>query len=568
MTSSTRPAKHLLTRLSSNARRLATIASLAIAFASTAAFAQTGYTITGGMSNFDCGNHCDEPCDEFEVEIEGIHPEDVVHTYHNSNYGAPTVTLSPDGGSTIVDYRNPQHMTAVGAIEHFGVTLRQLSSANAIYVRWMVNGQTATVNGQVPIQGGGSAPATQPMLPSISTDMTIGGGGGDGIACSVTNNDPLQWIWIQRRAQVTQGTVTLEELMPNDPVVTTTVQLDAAPILLAPGQTLTVVNDLVEVEDNQSVVFAAEYYQDLRQVGPFNNSHALGPQLGNVMTASIASPDSGCGVSSPIILEQPLSATADQGFSVDLRVNADGNDLTLSYQWLKEGQPLVEGGGGGMFHGVTSDELSIDELNPDTEGFYAVRVSNTCGTIVSDSALVFLTGHNDAPPRPCEIVSVGAPASETDCYNGYGYFSLTASSSTPMSYQWQIQADSETWLPLGLDYVDLPCGGAALADTADSADSYIEVIPCDGVDIYNVRCLVTNDCGDVPSATTQLLFYSGLPGDVNHDDAVNGDDIQTFVGLLLSANATGADLCAADLDMDLAVTSDDVAYLVDELLNQ
>ena len=59
-----------------------------------AASAQTGYSITGGLSNFDCGNRCDEACDEFEVEIEDCRPEDVIHTYANANYGAPSVTLS------------------------------------------------------------------------------------------------------------------------------------------------------------------------------------------------------------------------------------------------------------------------------------------------------------------------------------------------------------------------------------------------------------------------------------------------------------------------------------------
>ena len=97
------------------------------------ASAQTGYSITGSMSNFDCHNHCDDPCDEFEVEIEGAHPEDVVHTYHNGNYGTPTVTLKADGTGTIVDYRNPQHPTAVNAVEHFGISMRQISMFNTVW---------------------------------------------------------------------------------------------------------------------------------------------------------------------------------------------------------------------------------------------------------------------------------------------------------------------------------------------------------------------------------------------------------------------------------------------------
>ncbi len=368
------------------------VALASVCALSFAAHAQTGYSISGGLSNFDCGNHCDDPCDEFEIEIEGIHPEDVTGCYRNGNYGSPRVLLSSDGTFTVIDYRNPSHLTAVGAIEHFGVQLRGLNASNAIRVRWMRNGAPATVNGSVPIPGGGSAPATQPMLPSIAADMTTASTGGDGIAFSVTNNDPAQFIWIKRRARIMAGVnVPLDALMTGDPVVTQSVPIDNAPFLLGPGQTATMVSDLVEVEDNQSAVFAAQYFQDLGNVGPFNNTHTLGPELGNVMTAAIASPGTGCEFSSPVIIVQPQSVNAAQGRSVDLRVDADGNDMTLSYQWMKDGQELINNS---QFSGVTSDGLSIDSLDASTEGFYAVRISNSCGTILSDSALVFITGHN------------------------------------------------------------------------------------------------------------------------------------------------------------------------------
>lgn len=36
------------------------------------ALAQTGYTITGSMSNFDCYNRCDYETDEIEIEIEEL----------------------------------------------------------------------------------------------------------------------------------------------------------------------------------------------------------------------------------------------------------------------------------------------------------------------------------------------------------------------------------------------------------------------------------------------------------------------------------------------------------------
>jgi hypothetical protein len=390
-----------------NARLVSLSAIVALVSMAGTATAQYGYSIAGGLSNFDVTNHTDHECDEFEIEIEDCRPQDIYHTYRNPNYGPPTITAS--GTATIIDYRHPLHTTSVNTIEHFGVSLRQLTPQNVIRVRWMRNGQPATVNGVVPNPGGGSSPAAQPIMPSISAAMGVGPGG-EGVSLTIRNNDPLQSIWIKRRARVSMGTVSLEALMTNDPVVTTTIAIDAAPVRLAPFQTLTALSDLVEIEDNQSAVFAAEYYQDIFGGGPFGGqTHTRGPLMGNVMTASIASPESGCDVSQPIIQEQPVGTEAGEGSTVNLRVRADGNDMDLTYQWMREGVPLVESA---MFHAVDTDELSIEEVTSASEGSYAVRISNACGTVLSDAALVFVVGHNEPPPRP--------PLCGTADFNGDG----------------------------------------------------------------------------------------------------------------------------------------------------
>lgn len=359
--------------------------------------AQTGYAISGGMSNFDCTNETDEPCDEFEVEIEGIHPEDVIHTYRNGNYGVPTITLRDDGLATIVDYRNPHHRTPVHTIEHFGISLRRLSAATGIRGRWMINGRPSTVNGQIPQAGGGTAPATQPLLPTIDAQMGVASTGGEGITLTVSNNDVEQSIWIKRKARVTLGVVSLEALMSNDAAVTTAVAIDAAPFRIAPGQSVTYTGDLIELEDNQSVVFAAEYFQDVYTGGLFNMVHTMGPQLGNVMTATIASPEADCAILAPTILEQPLSQEGPAGSTINLRVRAEDGDLATTYQWMREGVVLVDSP---AFRGVDSDELSIEEVSTTSEGLYSCRISNACGSVVTSSALVFVFGHNNAPPRP------------------------------------------------------------------------------------------------------------------------------------------------------------------------
>ncbi|MCW5764945.1 MAG: immunoglobulin domain-containing protein [Phycisphaeraceae bacterium] len=521
------------------------------------ALGQTGYTITGGLSNFDCHNRCDLPCNEFEIEIEGIRPEDVLHTYHNSNYGSPLVLLSTDGSFTIIDYRNPQHLTPVGQLEHFGVSLRQLGPNNTIRVRWMRDGQPATVNGQVPAPGGGSAPATQPAMPTVSAEMAVGSTGADGVSLCVTNNDATQAIWIRRRVTISQGVVSLESLMRGDPVVTTTTPIDAVPLSLAPGQSVTLVSDLIEVEDNQSAVFAAEYYQDLLSPGPFNQTHQPGPLLGNVMTATLTSPDAGCGVSMPTIITQPTSASADEGRSVNLRINADGNDLPLSYQWMKEGQPLVNGG---LFHGVTTDELSIDEVNASTEGFYTVRVTNACGSVTSRSALVFITGHNIMPaPLGASAVPDAQQLGPGDVAIIDGACALTPPGST---FQWKRNGQPIANGPAGASPDGGVVTGAFGAVDAEPMSLMIEGLAPSDAGVYTL--VVTNGSGQATSNQSVLLVAAApvgcSPADVATDGSsdplsgpdgfITGTDFDVFILAFFTELTTGGGTPLADLTDD------------------
>jgi hypothetical protein len=487
--------------------------------------AQIGFSITGGLSNFDCGNHCDEPCDEFEIEIEDCGPGDITHTYRNGNYGAPTVTRSASGTSTIIDYRNPQHLTQVNAIEHFGVGLLHFSPTNIIRVRWMVGGRSATVNGQVPNPNGSGASthASQPVMPTISADMGVGSTGGDGVSCTVTNNDATQPMWIKRRGTVYQGAVTLESLMPADPVVLLSVPLDGAPIYLAPGDSVTITNDLIEVEDNESVVFAAEFYQDIFTFGGIfgTSSHAPGPQLGNVMTAAIASPGSGCDQSRPTILTQPQDVTVALNHSAHVSVNADGNDLTLTYQWLHEGVPLVEGGN---FHGVTSDGLSIDEVNSTSEGFYSCRISNSCGSIVTNSALIFVQGHNVAPPRPatgscCDAANTCTMTEQAACAVGNVWSNATTCTPNPCNP-----------LPSGACCDGTTC---TVIDPANCLGSYLG----DGSTCAPTSCCMADfdqsGAADVQDIFTYLnaWFAADPRSDVNASGAIDVQDIFDFLAV-------------------------------------
>ncbi|MBY0111511.1 MAG: immunoglobulin domain-containing protein [Phycisphaerales bacterium] len=531
---------------------------VAVAALCSLAGAQTGYSITGGLSNFDCHNHCDDPCDEFEIEIEGIHPEDVVHTYRNGNFGSPTVTLSPDGTFTIIDYHNPQHLTSVGAIEHFGVSLKQLSAATPIRVRWMKNGKPATVNGQVPSTGGGTTPASQPRMPSIACDMGSGGTVGN-VTLTVLNNDPIQSIWIKRSAQVSTGAVTLEALMPNNPVVTSTVAIDNAPVLLGPGQSTAYSSDLIEAEDNQSVVFAAKYYQDLSAGGPFGSWHDVGTELGNVMTASIASPEQACSYYAPVIVVPPVNTEGPAGRSVDLRVDADANDMTISYQWLKDGVELVNNS---SYSGATTDGLTIESLSAATEGFYSVRVSNACGSTVSQSALVFITGHNIAPTWSASCPAIAdQPASNSTCPAGT-ILATSAIGAGPFTYHWQCVGPDGTSCGDLVDgtFVDPATGQSFDVFGSDSTTLYITNVHVGaGSNQLRFAARVANACAEV---TSNAAIVTVCAADFTCDTMVDDLDFGIFANaynLLLCSDPTMDVGCPADINADGMVDDSDFA---------
>ena len=86
----------------------------------------------------------------------------------------------------------------------------------------------------------------------------------------------------------------------------------------------------------------------------------------------------------PRITAQPTSRNLFAGESASFAVAVVGPG-PLAYQWLKDGQPLADGG---RFSGATNSSLSVTgALVPDA-GTYSVRVSNVYTNITSSTALL------------------------------------------------------------------------------------------------------------------------------------------------------------------------------------
>lgn len=94
---------------------------------------------------------------------------------------------------------------------------------------------------------------------------------------------------------------------------------------------------------------------------------------------------SGCGggdtsTPAPVILSQPASQTVAAGSSVTLTVSTAANDGT--YQWYKNGA-LIEG--------ATGASYMISPVSTADSGTYYVVVTNSFGSVTSQSATVTIT---------------------------------------------------------------------------------------------------------------------------------------------------------------------------------
>ena len=165
----------------------------------------------------------------------------------------------------------------------------------------------------------------------------------------------------------------------------------------------------------------------------------------------------------PAITTQPASQTVTAGANVTFTVAATGTD-PLSYQWRKDGADLG---------GATGATLTRNSVTASDAGNYTVVVSNVAGSVASSAATLTV----NVPPS-----ITAQPASQTVNEGANVNFTVTASGTAPLSYQWKkdsVNIAGATSTTLTLNSV-----------TASQAGSY--------------TVLVSNVAGSVPSAAATL----------------------------------------------------------------
>ena len=120
----------------------------------------------------------------------------------------------------------------------------------------------------------------------------------------------------------------------------------------------------------------------------------------------------------PAITVPPASQTVVQGTNVTFWVSATGT-VPLSYQWRFNGTNLA---------GATGTNYTKNNVQPADAGNYSVVVSNAGGSVASADALLTVL----VPP-----VITSGPASQTVAQGSNVTFSVSATGTPPLSYQWK-----------------------------------------------------------------------------------------------------------------------------------
>lgn len=245
----------------------------------------------------------------------------------------------------------------------------------------------------------------------------------------------------------------------------------------------------------------------------------------------------------PVVTTHPVSLTVNPGSLATFTVVVAGT-APFSYQWRKDGSALS---------GATNAALAISSAAQTDEGQYACYVSNSAGTATGQNVLSNAAGLTVNDPVQIDV----SPGSQTVNYGADVLFSVTASGTSPLSYQWRENMN--------------PIGGATGSTYSLTAVSNAN----EGV--YD--CVVTNMVDGVPSASatltvrdpiiavqpTDAIVLAGSPALFNVTAHGSGTlTYQWYKGgapLTDGGNITGAS--SAALTVANAIATDEALYYCD-----
>jgi hypothetical protein len=231
------------------------------------------------------------------------------------------------------------------------------------------------------------------------------------------------------------------------------------------------------------------------------------------------------------ISSQPSAVTQCAGTTANFSVSGSGQG-TLTYQWRKDGSALS---------GETNSTLAVANIATLNAGQYSVIVTGGCGNVTSSNALMTVNASTAISTQP---------AASTLCAGNTVNFSVTASGTGTLSYQWK------------QDGTNVGTNSAALsvANTqAVNAGTYtVDVTGTCGTLTSNNALLTVNP---LTTISTQPVATSGCEGqNTTFTVVAAGTGALSYQWKFGGVNISGA--TSANYNIASTTSADDGAYLV------
>ena len=247
--------------------------------------------------------------------------------------------------------------------------------------------------------------------------------------------------------------------------------------------------------------FTAAYPAGLNTVS-VSSSFILRPSTGSAVTLV---PATVVFASAPVITTQPGGQSVTAGITATLNVAATGT-APLTYQWTKDGSALA---------GATSATLALANFQSANAGTYAVVVTNTAGSATSANAVLTLAstggGGGGGGITPVAPTITGQPTSATVTAGATVNFSVSATGTAPLTYQWRKSATpifGATSATLTLDAVALFDAGTYSVVVTNAAGAATSTAATLAVNPASVAPAITAAPGAVTVDDGQLASFS------------------------------------------------------------
>jgi len=187
------------------------------------------------------------------------------------------------------------------------------------------------------------------------------------------------------------------------------------------------------------------------------------------------------------IVASPTSQSVTQSTAITLSAAASGS-TPMNYQWQKNQANIS---------GATAATYSIGSVQSTDSGSYRLIAANAYGSATSTVANVTVV-----VPTPVAPTITASPQNLTRTVGEFASFTVSASGSTPLTYQWQ------------KNLVNI-----------SGATNFTHTIPSVALgDIGTYRCIVANSQGSATSSSATLTVNTAAVGRVWYVDWTAGND--------------------------------------------